>query len=90
MRTFAGAISAPRLPRTEVVVVQSFSGLFCGARLNAGSGRDVSVRPLAFLNRDCFDRLMATPPTGDIPPQAPADDHHQSGTVAGLSPATKG
>ena len=60
MRTFAGAISAPRLPRTEVVV-QSFSGLFCGARLNAGSGRDVPVRPLAFLNRDSFDRLMAPP-----------------------------
>ena len=58
MRTFAGAISAPSLPRTEVVV-QSFGGLFCGARLNDCSGRDASVRPLAFLNRDCFDRLMA-------------------------------
>ena len=57
MRTFAGAISAPRLPRTEVVV-QSFSGLFCGARLNAGSGRDVSVRPLAFLNRESPDYLL--------------------------------
>ena len=53
MRTFAGAISAPRLPRTEVVV-QSFGGLFCGARLNAGSGRDVSVRPLSFLKPRLF------------------------------------